>query len=191
MNEITIEKITEVTRGHLISGDPEHVVSSVSTDSRTAGAGSLFIPLVGENHDAHDFVGSALKNGCTAFLISRIEAADDLPGVDVVFVNDTLQAMQDLAHSYLTTLDIEKVAVTGSVGKTSTRDMIWYILSEMHKTARPEKNYNNEIGTPMTLYRPMKPSAMPRLQTKTARTLRRSRTGSRAPMKRPVSASPA
>ena len=152
MNEITIEKITEVTRGHLISGDPEHVVSSVSTDSRTAGAGSLFIPLVGENHDAHDFVGSALKNGCTAFLISRIEAADDLPGVDVVFVNDTLQAMQDLAHYYLTTLDIEKVAVTGSVGKTSTRDMIWYILSEMHKTARPEKNYNNEIGVPLTIF---------------------------------------
>ena len=152
MNKISLGKIADVTRGYMISGDPAHVVNSVSTDSRTAGAGCLFIPLVGENHDAHDFVGSARENGCSAFLISEKEAANRLPGADVIFVADTLQAMQDLAHYYLTTLDIKKVAVTGSVGKTSTRDMLWYTMSEMFKTARPEKNYNNEVGVPLTIF---------------------------------------
>ena len=152
MNTISLGKIADVTRGYMISGDPVHVIDSVSTDSRTAGAGCLFIPLVGENHDAHEFLGSARGNGCSAFLISEKEAADKLAGADVVLVSDTLQAMQDLAHYYLTTLDIKKVAVTGSVGKTSTRDMLWYTLSEMFKTARPEKNYNNEVGVPLTIF---------------------------------------
>ncbi len=152
MNDITLGKIADVTRGYLISGDPEHVISAVSTDSRTAGKGCLFIPLAGENHDAHDFVEGARANGCSAFLVSRKDAAEKLSDSDVVFVSDTLKAMQDLAHYYLTTLDIKKAAVTGSVGKTSTRDMLWYTMSEMYKTARPEKNYNNEVGVPLTIF---------------------------------------
>ncbi len=152
MNTITLKEISDATRGRMVSGDPAHVVTSVSTDSRTAGKGCLFIPLVGENHDAHDFVVSARNNGCSAFLVSEEEAAEKLAGADVVFVQDTLQAMQDLAHYYLAALDIKKVAVTGSVGKTSTRDMIWYILSELYKTGRPEKNYNNEVGVPLTIF---------------------------------------
>ena len=152
MNKISLGKIAEVTRGRMVSGDPDHVVAAVSTDSRSAGKGCLFIPLVGENHDAHDFVTGARENGCNAFLVSEERAAERLEGADVVFVNDTLQAMQDLAHYYLTTLDIKKVAVTGSVGTTSTRDMLWYTMSEMFKTARPEKNYNNEVGVPLTIF---------------------------------------
>ncbi len=152
MNDITIGKIAEVTRGQMISGDREHVINSVCTDSRTACYGSLFVALKGENHDAHAFVGSARENGCSAFLISEEEAADSLPGADVVLVSDTLAAMQDLAHYYLDSLGLKKIAVTGSVGKTSTRDMIWYIMNEMYKTGRPEKNYNNEIGVPLTIF---------------------------------------
>ena len=152
MDRITLGKIAEVTRGYMISGDPEHEIMSVTTDSRVAADGCLFIALKGENHDAHDFVGSARENGCNAFLISEKEAADRLPGADVVFVSDTLKAMQDLAHYYLESLGIKKVAVTGSVGKTSTRDMAWYIMNEMFKTGRPEKNFNNEVGVPLTIF---------------------------------------
>ena len=152
MEKIRLGEIADVTRGYLISGDPMHYVTSVTTDSRAAKAGDLFIPLIGENHDAHDFVRGALDNGCSAFLVSEKKAAELLPGADVIFVSDTLKAMQDLAYHYLQSLDIKKVAVTGSVGKTSTRDMIYYILSERFKTARPEKNYNNEVGVPITIF---------------------------------------
>ncbi len=152
MDRISLGRIAEVTRGRMVSGDPAHVITTVSTDSRTARKGCLFIPLAGEKFDAHDFVESARDNGCEAFLVSKKEAADKLMGADVVLVQDTLKALQDLAHFYLLSLDIRKVAVTGSVGKTSTRDMIWYILSEMYKTGRPEKNYNNEIGVPLTIF---------------------------------------
>lgn len=151
MERISIEEIREVTRGHLVSGDEESCITGVSTDSRAAAKGDLFIPIVGENHDGHEFIKGAYDNGCRAFLISEdIQVAGD--DACVIRVSDTLQAMQDLAYHYLQSLDIRKVAVTGSVGKTSTRDMIYYILSERFKTARPEKNYNNEIGVPITIF---------------------------------------
>ena len=152
MEKITLGEIAEVTRGYMISGEPDHFVTGVTTDSRAAGRNDLFIPLIGENHDAHDFIPGAAENGCRAFLISEKRAADQIPDSDVIFVPDTLQAMQDLAYHCLQKLDIRKIAVTGSVGKTSTRDMIYYILSEKFKTARPEKNYNNEIGVPITIF---------------------------------------
>ena len=152
MEKIRIGEIAEVTRGHLLSGDPDNYIERVSTDSRDAGEGTLFIPLIGEKHDAHAFVGSARENGCEAFLISEKKAAELLPGVNVILVSDTLKAMQDLAYHYLESLGLKKVAVTGSVGKTSTRDMTYYIMSEKYKTARPEKNYNNEVGVPLTIF---------------------------------------
>lgn len=152
MEKIKLEEIAEVTRGHIISGDPDHYIERVTTDSRNAGEDALFIPLVGGNHDAHDFVGSARENGCRTFLISEERVRETLSGADVVLVSDTLKAMQDLAYHYLQSLDIRKIAVTGSVGKTSTRDMVYYIMSEKYKTARPEKNYNNEVGVPLTIF---------------------------------------
>lgn len=152
MEKMYVEEIAEVTRGHLITGEPGHYITGVSTDSRKAGEGDLFIALSGASFDGHDFVRSAFENGCRAFLISQKKAAELLPDADVIFVSDTLKAMQDLAYHYLQGLGLKKVAVTGSVGKTSTRDMIYYILSERFKTGRPEKNYNNEIGVPLTIF---------------------------------------
>ena len=152
MEKISLKEIAEVTRGNMVSGDQEHFITGVSTDSRTASGKDLFIALIGETHDGHEFLKSAFDNGCRTLMISEKEAASDVPGADVIFVSDTLRAMQDLAYHYLESLSIHKVAVTGSVGKTSTRDMIYYILSQKFRTARPEKNYNNEIGVPLTIF---------------------------------------
>ena len=152
MEKISLKEIAEVTRGNMVSGDQEHFITGVSTDSRTASGKDLFIALIGETHDGHEFLKSAFDNGCRTFMISEKEAASEVPGADVIFVSDTLRAMQDLAYHYLESLNIHKVAVTGSVGKTSTRDMIYYILSQKFRTARPEKNYNNEIGVPLTIF---------------------------------------
>ncbi len=129
MEKISLKEIAEVTRGNIVSGDQEHFITGVSTDSRTASGKDLFIALIGETHDGHEFLKSAFDNGCRTFMISEKEAASEVPGADVIFVSDTLRAMQDLAYHYLESLNIHKVAVTGSVGKTSTRDMIYYILS--------------------------------------------------------------
>lgn len=159
MEKISIREIEEVVRGRLIRGIRDRYISGVSTDSRKAKKGDLFIALTAGSRNAHDFIGSAYENGCRAFLISEEDALSraeaggtEMPEAIAILVNDTLQAMQDLAYHYLQSLDIHKVAVTGSVGKTSTRDMIYYILSEKFKTARPEKNYNNEIGVPLTIF---------------------------------------
>ena len=152
MERISLQEIMEVTRGDMISGCRDHFITGVSTDSRTASENDLFIPIIGENHDGHQFLKSAFDNGCRAFMISEKEAASQIPEADTILVSDTLRAMQDLAYHYLESLGLHKVAVTGSVGKTSTRDMIYYILSQKYRTARPEKNYNNEIGVPLTIF---------------------------------------
>ena len=152
MEKIKLSDIAEVTRGRLIRGGGSRFIEGVSIDSREVTERDLFIPLTVGSRDGHDFVNGAFDNGCRAFMISEDDAAERIPEGDVILVPDTLKAMQDLAYHYLQGLDIHKAAVTGSVGKTSTRDLIYYILSQKFKTARPEKNYNNEIGVPLTIF---------------------------------------
>ena len=118
----------------------------MTTDSRDVQKGDLFIPLKGENFDAHDFLPQAVESGASVVLVSKESAARGLSGVTVILVPDTLMAMQDLAKYYLRKIDVRRIGVTGSVGKTTTRDMIYYICSERFKTGRLIKNYNSQIG---------------------------------------------
>lgn len=152
MNRITIAEIQAATEGRLLGGDPAAAVTAVSTDSRTAENGELFIPIIGEVHDAHKFMPMAYENGCRAFLTAREEAAEGLAGASVILVEDTTKAMQRLACWYLKKLGLKTVAVTGSVGKTSTRDMVYNILREKYVTGTTTGNYNNDIGVPQTIF---------------------------------------
>ncbi|MFR7989344.1 MAG: UDP-N-acetylmuramoyl-tripeptide--D-alanyl-D-alanine ligase [Anaerovoracaceae bacterium] len=152
MNEITIEKIVDATNGKLLSGSKDNVIQEVCTDSRTAKKGDLFVPIIGEVHDAHKFIPQAYERGCRAFLVSRTEAADGLKDCQIILVGDTTGAVQDLAAVYLEGLGLKKIAVTGSVGKTSTRDMVHAILSEKFRTGTAKKNFNNSIGVPLTIF---------------------------------------
>ena len=120
MNEITIEKIVDATNGKLLSGSKDNVIQEVCTDSRTAKKGDLFVPIIGEVHDAHKFIPQAYERGCRAFLVSRTEAADGLKDCQIILVGDTTGAVQDLAAVYLEGLGLKKITVTGSVGKTNT-----------------------------------------------------------------------
>ena len=117
--------------------------------------GDMFVAVCGENHDGHQiYTGRCWKPGASAVMVSHEGAWKDkaeelgVPG-NIIEVDDTVYAMGELAKYYLGTLDIKKVAVTGSVGKTSVRDMTYYVLSEKYNCGRNMKNYNNEIGLPL------------------------------------------
>ncbi|SHF42236.1 UDP-N-acetylmuramoyl-tripeptide--D-alanyl-D-alanine ligase [Desulforamulus putei DSM 12395] len=145
----TIDKIVEVTGGTLLQGNPATSIKGLCTDSRKIKNGEIFVALQGLQADGHDFVDKALEQGAAALLVSqRIHAA---AGVPVVLVEDTLQALQQLAAHNRARLNIPVVAVTGSNGKTTTKDMIASVLNTRYNTLKTEGNYNNELGLPLTL----------------------------------------
>lgn len=136
--------------GGTLAGDGELKITAVTTDSRAAAAGTLFIALKGERADGHDFIASFLKDGTAAISQRRIEVP---AGRGLVLAADTRRALGDLARYYRSRMPADVVAVTGSVGKTSTKDMLYAVVSEQFSTLRTEGNFNNDIGLPLTLLR--------------------------------------
>lgn len=151
MRNYTFKEIAKITGGKVIAGNPETIISGVSFDSREAIKGQLFVPVVGEVHDAHKFIPGAAERGCDAFLISKPSAIEGLD-CNAILVEDTTKGILKLAKSYLESLGLKKVAVTGSIGKTSTRDMMHAILKEKYNTGCSEKNYNTDVGVAMTIF---------------------------------------
>lgn len=124
-------------------------IDSVVFDSREAQPNSLFVPLRG-NTDGHDYIQSAIERGATCALWSRPEA-EAPEGIAIILVDDTLTALQNLAKYYLELIQPKVVAITGSSGKTTTKDMTAAVLSARFKVHKTQGNYNNEIGLPMTI----------------------------------------
>jgi len=125
------------------------MIESVSTDTRTIDAGALFFALRGERFDGHDHVGEAFSRGAAAAVVSR----DVGETVGPVFaVDDTVEALQDLATWYRGRFVLDVVAVTGTNGKTTTKEMTADVLSQARRTLRTEGNLNNHIGVPLTLF---------------------------------------
>lgn len=154
MKKLKIKEICSAVNGQLILGEEENYIERVSTDSRTTLKGDLFFPIIGESHDAHKFIPMAIEGGCRSFIVSdRKEIMNHLltNQLDVILVEDTTKALQKLASYYLSTFRIKKIGVTGSTGKTTTKDMLYYICSEKYKTARNVGNFNNHIGLPLTV----------------------------------------
>lgn len=148
---LKISEIMEATQGKLQGGDSSVLVGDISTDSRKINPGSLFIALKGERFDGNDFLTEAFANGAVAVMTDR-EAAD-FPGRIVIKVEDTLKALHDLALYYRDRFDIPFVGITGSVGKTSTKDMVACALGARYNVLKNEGNLNNEIGVPLTIFR--------------------------------------
>jgi|Deesub1362A_J573_1020465.scaffolds.fasta_scaffold00134_50 UDP-N-acetylmuramoyl-tripeptide--D-alanyl-D-alanine ligase len=150
MKGLSLEEILEATCGELLCGD-ETGFTGVSIDSRTISEGELFFALRGERFDGHRFVTEALKKGGGAVVE---EEPDVLPeGRVVIKVRDTLRALQDLAHFYRKRLRARVVAITGSNGKTTTKEMAYTILSKRFVCERNEGNLNNHIGLPLSILR--------------------------------------
>lgn len=156
MNKIRIEEIVNATGGKLLYNGKEKYVTGVKHDSRECTSGDMFVAICGSNLDGHDYIEAALQNGCRTFLVSHGGSWENQAvnyDATVIKVSDTVYSMGELAKYYLSTLKIKKVAVTGSVGKTSVRDMIYYVLGSKYKCGRNMKNFNNDIGLPLSIFR--------------------------------------
>lgn len=154
MKKLMIKEICKALNGRLILGEEQNCVKKVSIDSRNVEEKDIFFALIGENHDAHKFIPMAIESGCRAFVVSDEKEIMESPfkdELDVILVKDTTKALQDLAVYYLSTFNIKKIGVTGSTGKTTTKDMLYYICSEKYKTSRNVGNFNNHIGLPLTI----------------------------------------
>lgn len=125
-------------------------IYGVTTDSRAVIKGNLFFPLVGEKFNGHEFVSSALENGASAIVWQESEA-NPPKDVPVIFVKDTLRALQLLAEAYLNEVKPKVVGITGSNGKTTTKDMVTAVLETTYKVHKTKGNFNNHIGLPLTV----------------------------------------
>ena len=145
----TFREIAGAVGGELLQDTPA-AVEAVNTDSRKAAPGQLFVPLVGERFDGHDYLAAALASGAAGCLTAR-RPETMIPGKGYVLVEDTLRALQALAAWYRGRFAIPFVQVTGSAGKTTTKEMIASVLSRRFRTHKTFANLNNPIGTPLTL----------------------------------------
>lgn len=145
----TLSQIVNMIPGSELKGE-DLTIDGVSTDSRVDLTGKLFIPIIGEKFDAHQFLPQAIENGASAVLCSR--TFSDVPSnASVILVDDTLEALQKLAKSYLKEWNGKVVGITGSNGKTSTKDILTSILSAKYKVHKTQGNFNNHIGLPLTV----------------------------------------
>lgn len=145
----TTEEIAKVTGGELRGENVE--VNGVSTDTRTIDKGCLFVAIRGERFDGNDFIPAAAKSGAAAAMSDLVEDAVHV-NIPVISVRDTREAQLELARYYRDKFSVRLCGVTGSVGKTSTKDMIYAVLSAKYSTLRTQGNFNNDIGLPRTLF---------------------------------------
>jgi len=153
---LSADEILKATGGAPLRGGHGWSCRGISTDTRTLAAGDLFIALRGENFDGHDCLAKAAKRGAAGLLI-RADAARKLSVVPeelpVIAVPDTLRALGDIARDWRQRFPIPVVAITGSSGKTTTKEMVATIASRTRNTLKTEGNLNNQIGLPLTLLR--------------------------------------
>ncbi len=145
-----LERIARITDGDFSGRKVSCALSGISTDSRNLAPGSLFVPLRGERFDGHDYLGQAVKNGAAACLSEEVVAGLSVP---VVRVANTLRALGDIAAAYRLQLNGPLVAITGSAGKTTTKEMLATILEQVAPGLKTSGNFNNLIGLPLTLFR--------------------------------------
>lgn len=151
MIEIKIKKIAEILEGKIIgSADPEACICGVSIDSRKVCENNLFIPIKGLTNNGHSYIRDVISKGAAATLWNKDEP-NPPSDTAVILVDDTVAGLQQLAKYYRNTLKAKIVGVTGSNGKTSTKDITAAVLSQKYKTQKTMGNYNTEIGVPYTL----------------------------------------
>lgn len=150
MENMTLERIASVCGGQYVGEEAKksEEIKGAVTDSRQVKEGFLFIPIKGERADGHDFIPSVFEKGALAVLSEKpLESC----GGPYILVESSLMALKQIAAYYRSTLDIPVVGITGSVGKTSTKEMIASVLSVKYKVQKTMGNFNNEIGLPLTI----------------------------------------
>lgn len=147
---LTLDTVLKATGGKLLSGDGGLALAGVATDTRSLAPGVLYVPLKGDRFDGHAFIDQAASKGARAVLVGRDDVSVP-PGLGGIRVEDTLAAYGDLARYWRELLGLKVIAVTGSSGKTSTKEMIAALLGRFMRVGKSHANFNNEVGVPRTL----------------------------------------
>lgn len=150
----TVDEILKATGGKIIKKSSSGTFRGLSTDSRQISEGALFLPIIGERFDGHDFIAAAVKDGALGSLVQNglEEKTKALPGnITLISVNDTLKALGDIAHFWRKKFELPVIAVTGSSGKTTTKEMIAGVIGLTKKVLKSRGNFNNLVGLPLTL----------------------------------------
>ena len=151
MRGINVKQAAAITGGSLSGrGDAERELRGLVIDSRLVRAGFAFAAIAGEHVDGHDYVEKAFELGASCCIVEH-----DIPDVSgcLIVVDSTAKAMARLAEAYRKTLDIPVIGITGSVGKTTAKEMVSAVLSQRFKVLKTDKNFNNELGVPLTIFR--------------------------------------
>src|SRR6202022_3679247 len=151
MNPLSILQITDLAEAKLEQGDGKKLVERISTDSRTIKNGELFVALRGENFDGHKFFADVAKTGAAGAIVD-VDWKGKVPAkFGIIRAEDTLLAYQNLAANYRKALSIKVLAITGSNGKTSTKDFAASVLGRKFRVTKTQGNFNNHVGLPRTI----------------------------------------
>jgi UDP-N-acetylmuramoyl-tripeptide--D-alanyl-D-alanine ligase len=148
-----LEYILGACAGKLVAGLPGTLIKRVNTDSRAAQPGDLFVALSGEHHDGHDFLRDVVQKGVAAVMVETKKVPANLPKCAVIAVENTRKALGQVAARYRSDFSLPVVAVGGSNGKTTTKELLASILKQKLDTVWSEASFNNDIGVPLTLLR--------------------------------------
>ena len=143
--------VAEGCGGELLGGSPSGTIARVCTDSRQAQPGDLFIALAGDKFDGHDYVSEAAQKGAVAVVVQRTKVQSHKLGCAVIAVENPRQALGKLAARYRRDFHLPVIAVGGSNGKTTTKELLASVLRQRFETLWSEASFNNEIGVPLTL----------------------------------------
>ncbi len=150
--KLTVKKILEICNGSLLCGNDQLVIESYSKDTRTIQKGDCYVGIKGDSFDGNTFWKEAIEKGASACLLDSFQGKiDDETNYTILLVEDSVKALQDLATYVREQLDIPVIAITGSVGKTSTKDMIASVLEEKYKVLKSPGNLNGQIGLPLNI----------------------------------------
>ena len=157
MKDLTVKNILDVTNGELIVGNEDYVCKSYSKDTRTIRKGDCYIGIKGETFDGSKFWEQALENGASTVIVQNVDIDSGKmkkwADKNIIKVENTLEALYSIARYKRNLYDIPVIAITGSVGKTSTKDIVANVVSKKYKTLKTEGNNNNNIGLPFTILR--------------------------------------
>jgi len=147
---LSVLEILAASKGQVINGEISNdtIITSISTDTRSIQGGALFVPITGERFDGHNYLAEAMEKGAICALTERMDIATG----PLIYVKSTRRALMDIAAYYRRRHNIKVVAITGSAGKTTTKEMIANVLASKFKTQKTLGNFNNDIGLPLSIF---------------------------------------
>ncbi len=149
---LKISEILKVTNGEVLHNFKDFFISGISIDSRKVKEGELFIALKGNNFDGHDFIKEAIKKGAKAIIFDNPSKIENFPNICFIKVLESRIALRKIAKYYRSLFQCQTIAITGSNGKTTVKELVAFLLAKNYKVVKAPESYNNDIGVPLTIF---------------------------------------